>query len=40
MKYEKINLESYNLHFITTDKFKTTTVYILVFPQWENKLIF
>jgi len=26
MKYEKINLESYNLHFITTDKFKTTTV--------------
>ena len=26
MKYEKVNLESYNLHFITTDKFKTTTV--------------
>ena len=26
MKYEKINLESYNLHFITTDKFKTTTI--------------
>lgn len=26
MKYEKVNLESYNLHFITTDKFKTTTI--------------
>lgn len=26
MKYEKVNLESYNLHFITLDKFKTTTV--------------
>jgi len=26
MKYEKISLESYNLHFIKTDKFKTTTV--------------
>ena len=26
MKYEKINLEAYNLHFITTDKFKTTTI--------------
>lgn len=26
MKYEKVNLEAYNLHFITTDKFKTTTI--------------
>ena len=26
MKYEKVNLESYNLHFIKLDKFKTTTV--------------
>lgn len=26
MKYEKVNLESYNLHFIKTDKFKTTTI--------------
>lgn len=26
MKYKKISLESYNLHFIKTDKFKTTTV--------------
>lgn len=28
MKYEKIDLGSYNLHFITTDKFKTTTISI------------
>lgn len=26
MKYEKISIESYNLHFINTDKFKTTTI--------------
>lgn len=26
MKYEKINLGSYNLHLINTDKFKTTTI--------------
>ena len=26
MKYEKVNLEAYNLHCITKDKFKTTTI--------------
>ena len=26
MKYKKINMGSYNLHLIKTDKFKTTTV--------------